>query len=110
MEDNETFSGDKKAILWTTVDPDAPDDGLGWGSRAGIVHSYASYREVGQPDWSAATETGWLNGPVGFWGLWSWIHPTRYIGVSGFYEIKMGFEDADGNITEEVYTIEVVIY
>jgi hypothetical protein len=109
MGDDLTFDDDNEAILWTTVDPGAPDDGLGWASRVGIEHSYVSYREVGQPDWSAETETAFASDPAGFWGPWNWVYPSLYIGANGSYEIKMSFEDAVGNLTEKVYTVEVVL-
>ena len=42
----------------------------GWASRMGVVHSYASYREVGNPTWSNLKETvwiwtAWVLGPLG---------------------------------------------
>ena len=74
-----------------------------------ISSAGAYYREVGEVDWSAETETVWMNGTVGFAGPWNWAYPTSYIGASGFYEIKMSFEDAVGNLTEQVYTVEVVV-
>jgi hypothetical protein len=106
MEENITFANDTQAILWTSKDPDAVDDGLGWNSRKGIAHSYVSYREVGQQDWSAETETIWCSNP-GFIGMLSWVYPVQYIAANGVYEIKLISEDADGFRCEEVYTIEV---
>jgi hypothetical protein len=108
MEENIIFAHDTQAIMWTSKDPDAVDDGLGWSSRYGIAHSYVSYRAVGQPDWSTETETI-FNSYSGFFGLWSWVYPVQYISANGVYEIKLISEDADGFRCEEVYTIEVDI-
>jgi hypothetical protein len=108
MEDDIIFANANKAILWTTRDPDAVDDDLGWNSRYGIAHSYVSYREVGLQDWSAETETIWVSS-TGFVGMWSWVYPIQYIGANGVYEVKIISEEADGLRCEEVHTIEIAV-
>ena len=105
MENNIIFANNNQSIIWTTIDPDAPKDDLGWISRKGIAHSYVSYREVGQLSWSrwftsrlpwsTETETIFYSNP-GFFGMWSWVYPVQYIGENGAYEIKLISEDADG--------------
>jgi hypothetical protein len=108
MEENITFAHDTQAIMWTSKDPDAVDDGLDLESRYGIAHSYVSYRALDQLDWSTETETIFNSDP-GFFGMWSWVYPVKYISANGVYEIKLISEDADGFRCEEVYTIEVDI-
>jgi hypothetical protein len=109
MEENIIFDNDTQVILWTTEDPDAPDDGLGWSSRKGIEHSYVTYRAVGQQDWQAETETVWSRRPVGFIGMWSWVYPASFIPENGNYEIKLISEDVYGARCEEVWLISIAV-
>ena len=103
MEDNITFADDTQVIAWNSTDPDAVDD----DSRNGIAHSYVSYREVGEKDWSTETEAMFISNPAGFFGTCTWVYPLQYIAANGVYDIKLISEDADGFRCEEVYTIEV---
>ena len=102
------FDNTRQVIIWTTREPGASFGGLGWASRIGIVHSYASYREVGNPTWSPEEETAW-NSRLGFWGRWSWFYPVRELPANGTYEIKFISEDLDGERAEEVWTVVVAV-
>lgn len=108
MENGMVFNTTRQAITWTTRDPDAPKDDLGWASRLGIAHSYVSYREVGDTTWPNEEETVKFRG-LGFYGRWSWVYPARHITANGNYEIKLISEDSDGARCEEVYTISIAL-
>ena len=102
------FENTRQVIIWTTQVPGVGSGSDGWASRMGVVHSYASYREVGNPTWSTEKETVWF-GRLGCWGRWSWFYPVHELPTNGTYEIKLISEDADGERAEEVWTVVVAV-